>query len=208
MCSSDLVYVSIKPTTTNVLTETQKNLIVREILKQKNAVSITPVIEDPEYINVEVNTSAYYNPRLTTKTSSELKDMVTKVIQDYNTNNLNSFSGVFKHSNISSLIDAAEDSIISNITTIKFHREVAVAYDSLYNYEINIGNPIYCSGVPEQSILSTGFYIAGNDNIVYLEDLPTSTTTKTGVLRMFYYNGDVKTYIKKDRKSTRLNSSH
>ena len=47
-----------------------------------------------------------------------------------------------------------------------------------------------------RSILSTGFYIAGNDNIVYLEDLPTSTTTKTGVLRMFYYNGDVKTYIK------------
>jgi len=189
------IYLSIKPKTTSVLTNTQKDFITREILKQKNVVSITPVMVDPEYINVEVTTTAYYNPRLTSKSESELKALIIDTIKAYNTDNLQSFTGIFRQSNISSKIDATEDSIISNITTIKLHREIEVEYNSNSNYTINLGNPIYNSGVPEQSITSTGFYIQGNDNVMYLEDLPILGTT-TGVLKMWYYVGDIKTYFR------------
>lgn len=187
------IYLSIQPTSTSVLTDAQKEFIIREILKQKNVVSITPVIVDPEYINLEINTSVYYNPRLTVKTETELKDLVINTIKAYNVENLESFTGIFRHSNLSSQIDATEDSIISNITTIKLHREIDVQYNSNSTYTIYLGNPIYDSGVPEESVTSTGFYIAGNENIMYLEDLPTYGTL-VGVLRMYYYVGDIKTY--------------
>lgn len=187
------IYLSIQPTSTSILTDAQKEFIIREILKQKNVVSITPVIVDPEYINLEINTSVYYNPRLTVKTETELKDLVINTIKAYNTENLESFTGIFRHSNLSSQIDATEDSIISNVTTIKLHREVDVQYNSNSTYTIYLGNPIYDSGVPEESVTSTGFYIAGNENIMYLEDLPTYGTLE-GVLRMYYYVGDIKTY--------------
>lgn len=189
------IYLSIQPTSTSILTDAQKEFIIREILKQKNVVSITPVIVDPEYINLEINTAVYYNPRLTVKTETELKDLVINTIKAYNTENLESFTGIFRHSNLSSQIDATEDSIISNITTIKLHREIDVQYNSNSTYTIYLGNPIYNSGVPEESITSTGFYIQGNENIMYLEDLPT-LGTNNGVLKMYYYVGDIKTYFR------------
>ncbi len=68
-------------------------------------------------------------------------------------------------------------------------------YNSNSTYTIYLGNPIYNSGVPEQSITSTGFYIQGNSNIMYLEDLPTLSSVN-GVLRMYYYVGDIKTYFR------------
>jgi len=189
------VYLSIKPKTTAVLTESQKSYIINEILKQKNVVSITPIIVDPEYINLEINTTAYYNPRLTVKTEAELKTLVTDTIKAYNTDNLQSFTGIFRHSNLSSQIDATEDSIISNITTLKLHREVDVKYNSNSNYVIYLGNPIYNSGVPEQSLTSSGFYIAAEPNkLMFLEDLPNNTSV--GQLKMYYFDADVKTYYK------------
>jgi hypothetical protein len=189
------IYLSIQPISTSILTDSQKEYIIREILKQKNVVSITPIIVDPEYINLEINTAVYYNPRLTVKTETELKDLVINTIRAYNTENLESFTGIFRHSNLSSQIDATEDSIISNITTIKLHREIEVEYNSNSTYTIYLGNPIYNSGVPEESITSTGFYIQGNENIMYLEDLPT-LGTNNGVLKMYYYVGDIKTYFR------------
>jgi hypothetical protein len=75
------------------------------------------------------------------------------------------------------------------------HREIEVEYNSNSTYTIYLGNPIYNSGVPEESITSTGFYIQGNENIMYLEDLPT-LGTNNGVLKMYYYVGDIKTYFR------------
>ena len=188
------VFLSIQPTTTNLLTQTQKDYIKNQILKNKNVVSITPEIVDPEYINLAITANVYYNPRLTTKSELQLKSIITDAVTQYNTSNLNSFTGIFRHSNLSKVIDAADPSIMSNITTLKLHREVDVSYNTNYTYTINIGNPIYGSGVPEQSILSTGFYIQGNDNIMYVEDSPVSSTT--GELRMFYYENNIKTYYR------------
>ena len=188
------VFLSIKPKTTDYLTDAQKSLIITEILKSKNVVSITPEIVNPEYINLEITTSVYYNPRITVRSSNDIRDLVIQTIQNYNDEHLNSFDVIFRFSNLSSLIDNTEDSIISNITTIKFHREIDVAYNTNQTYTLNIGNPIYGSGVPEESITSTGFYIPGNDNVMYLEDKPIDT--QIGTIRQFYFVNDVKTYVR------------
>lgn len=183
------VFISIKPKTANQLTDVQKSYIINEILRKKNVVSITPEIVDPVFINLEVNATVYYNPSLTTKTAAEIKDLVIQTIQDYNTNQLNSFSGVFKFSKLASAIDATEDSITSNITTIKLHREVQPIYNTNTSYQIELGNPIYGSGVPEQSILSTGFYLYGREEVMYLEDLPLDPEDHTyGLIRIYYFD--------------------
>ena len=76
--------------------------------------------------------------------------------------------------------------------TFKLHRNIEVKYGSSANYRINLANPIYASGVPEQSVLTTGFYIPGSTNLMYMEDLPTDENF--GVLRMFYLQDAVKIY--------------
>ena len=189
------VFLSIKPKTTTSLTAAQKDIIVNEILKNKNVVSITPEIVDPEYIDIEVTSTVYYNPKLTILKNNDIKDLVVDTIQTYNDDRLESFVGVYKHSNLSALIDQTEDSIVSNITTVKLHREVNIAYNMNMTYEINLGNPIYHSGVPEQSISSHGFMIPGYDQMMYLEDFP-NPNELTGYFRMYYIENNIKNYIR------------
>ena len=93
-------------------------------------------------------------------------------------------------SQLSALIDNTENSIISNITTLKLHRQITPIYNVTSNYQIDIGNPIYNSGISGQSIISTGFYSAESNEICYIEDYPTSIDSDTGTLRMFYINTD------------------
>jgi len=188
------VFISIKPKTTTYLTDSQKSLIVNEILKAKNVVSITPEVVNPEYINLSLNVTAYYNPRITTRSINDMKALIVQTIEDYNDNHLNSFDGIFRYSNLTSLIDETEESIVSHIMTIKLHREIEVAYNTNQTYTINLGNPIYASGVPEESITSSGFFIPGNANVMYLEDNPTNKTT--GTIRMYYFVNDIKTYVR------------
>lgn len=189
------VYICIKPLNAQILTQTEKDYVKREILKKKNVVSITPELLDASYINLELNVTAYYNPRLTVRSAEQLKTLVYSTITNYNDTYLNKFDGIFRYSKLSSLIDSTEDSIVSNIMTIKSHREVEVKYNLASEYLVNTANPIYHSGVPENSVLSTGFYIPNNENIMYLEDLPTPNA-RTGVFRMFYYVGTNKTYLR------------
>lgn len=189
------VFICVKPTNALLLTASEKNYILREILKPKNIVSITPELVDATFINLDLDVSVYYNPRLTTRTPEELKLLVNDTITSYDSSSLHKFTGIFRYSQLSRLIDTTEESIINNITTLKLRRDVDVKYNINSDYNINLANPIYYSGVPENSVLSTGFYVYGNTNVVYVEDLPVSNST--GVLRLFYYSNNAKVYIKK-----------
>ena len=48
------VYISIKPKDAEVLTATDKTLIISQYLKPKNVVSITPTIIDPQYTSLSI----------------------------------------------------------------------------------------------------------------------------------------------------------
>jgi hypothetical protein len=180
------VFLSIKPKTTNTLSQVQKDFVKNTILKSKNVVSITPEIVDAEYIDVEVDTTVYYNPKATNKGENDIKNLVLQSIKDFAQTNLDSFDGVLRFSKFTSFIDDTDTSIVSNITTIKLHRIVEPKYNVYAQYKIELGNPIYGPGFPEESVLSTGFFVPEYDFPVYLEDLPTDT--ETGVMRLFRYD--------------------
>lgn len=173
------VFITIKPKASAKLNDSEK-AIVKSILKTKNIVSITPEILDPEYTEIEVTSSVYYNTKLTVRLPSELQSLVIAAIQSYNTDTLEKFDSIFRQSKLSSIIDSTEDSFVSNITTIKLHKEVVPNYGIISNYTINLINPIYSSGVPEESILSSGFFIPDDTNIYYIDD------DGEGKLRLFY----------------------
>lgn len=166
------VFISIKPKTTNNLSETQKSLLVNDILKPRNVVTITPEIVDVEFINIQVDTAVYYNSKATNKKDNDIRTIVTNRIQEYSDVNLNSFDGIFRYSMFTSFIDRSDPSIINNITTIKIHREVEPKYNSFAQYRIELGNPIHKPEINSPSIVTTGFYMSEyGETVVYLEDI-------------------------------------
>jgi hypothetical protein len=164
------VYISIKPTNGPYLTPPEKNFIANTILKSKNVVSITPVLVDPSYLNLYMTTNVYYDQNKTTRSIDEIKTAVYNSIAKYSEENLKKYDGVFRMSKLSSVIDDTDQSILSNITTFKVYVEVIPKYDVKAEYKLNLVNPIYQSGLPEEAFTSTGFYLDGGTTVYYLDD--------------------------------------
>lgn len=164
------VYICVKPKDADKLTTTQKAALIATILDQRNVVSVQPIIVDPEYINIALDVTVYYNEQATSKTASEIAAGVTNTINAYNANDLSRFDGVFRYSKLSKLIDNSDQAITNNITTVLLRRELNVRYNTSAQYILNMINPIWSSGQPEESFRSTGFYIAGSDELHYLDD--------------------------------------
>jgi hypothetical protein len=97
---------------------------------------------------------------------------------------------MFRFSKLSRLIDATEESILSNITTIRLKRSFTPTLGSRTSYTINIDNPIYTEGVPEQAIISNAFTIDGSNETFYFED------DGVGNIRLFYFvSAGTKRYV-------------
>jgi hypothetical protein len=164
------VYICVKPKDADKLTTTQKAALIATILDQRNVVSVQPIIVDPEYINIALHVTVYYNEQATARTASEIAAGVTNTINAYNANELSRFDGVFRYSKLSKLIDNSDQAITNNITTVLLRRELNVRYNTSAQYILNLINPIWSSGQPEESFRSTGFYVAGSDELHYLDD--------------------------------------
>lgn len=189
------VFISVVPKTTPVLTEDEQNYILNNIIAPRKSLTITPEFVDPTYINIEIAVKYFYDPALTTRSAGEISTIVLQTIEDYNQKNLNTFSGIFKYSRLTSDIDNSEPSITSNSMTIKLHRALTPIYGVDSSYTVELGNAVKNSHTFEEAVISTGFYIKDNSNVCFIEDNP-PISGSIGTLRMFYRDSlNNKTYI-------------
>ena len=182
------VFISLVPNGDRRITNEEKDYILTNIINPRKVLGITPEFVDPNYLRIELNVSFYYNPTLTTRTTGELTNLVLQTIANYDNQYLNDFGDIFRFSQLSRLIDGTENSIVSNVTTVKLHYDVEPIYNVTTGYQINIGNPIYNSGTANQSIMSSAFVQVGSSEICYIEDSSNGALDTIGTLRMFYVN--------------------
>ena len=178
------VYISIRPKTGTTLTSTTKNQIITS-LKKYNVASITPVIVDPEILQLVLTTTVKYNSTLTTKTASDIKALAETTISTFNTNNLEKFDSVFRHSNLLLDLDASDISILSSTVAVKLKRNISVTLNASTKYTINFNNAAYhpTNNHSQTVVESGGFFLAGNTNVQYIDD------DGAGNIRTFYLLG-------------------
>lgn len=178
------VYISIKPNTGSTLTTTTKNQIITS-LKAFNVASITPVIVDPVTLLLELTTTVKYNPTVTEKTNSDLRALVETAISSFNTNNLEKFDSVFRHSNILKAIDDVDPAILSSTVAVKLKRKITPTLNAATKYTISFNNAAYhpTNNHSQTVVESSGFFLVGNTNEQYIDD------DGSGVIRTFYLLG-------------------
>ena len=187
------VYISILPKSGSNLTETTKDNLITE-LKKYSVASVTPVIVNTDTIKLILNISAKYDQKVTTKTSDTLKTDITTTLTNYNTNTLQKFDSIFRHSKLVGLIDTTDTSILSNITTIKLRKNITPTLNSSTKYTVNFSNALYNPHTGHNSasggILETsGFKINGDTtNIWYLDD------DGQGNVRRYRFDGSTRSY--------------
>ena len=186
-------YISIVPTAGSI-TASAKETIENDLKNTYTIASVTPVIVDPVTTFIRLSVNFKYNKKNTTKTSETLVSNVTTALQNYDANTLQKFDGVFRHSQVTGLIDDVDSSILSNITTVKLSQFVTPTLNTSTKYELEFNNAVYNPHSGHASteggvLSSTGFTISGDANEMFLND------DGNGVIRMFYYtDGTTLTY--------------
>lgn len=164
------VFVSIKPKNKLFLTTSEETYIKNMILKPRSIATVTTEFVRPSYIELDVNTTVYYNKNDTYSSANEIKYAVTQAINNYSDTELKKFDGVFRMSKFSSIIDNVNTAIQSNITKIKLLLSAIPNYGIMSEYKFDIGNPIFTFGEADESMISNGFYIDSSSDIYYLDD--------------------------------------
>lgn len=109
--------VFIVPVTfTGELISTEEKLDIEAFLKRKTAIGVTPIVINPDFLFVDVNTTVRFNPSETILSSNDIKSLVKQAIQDFNTNLLTDFNVELNMSKFSTAIDDADRSIVGNQT--------------------------------------------------------------------------------------------
>ena len=187
-----IVKIGIKAASGSTLTETTKADIVNK-LKPYNVASVTPQIVDPETTSVLLSSTVKYDSKSTTKSSDTLKSEITTAVTNYNTNTLQKFDAVYRHSKLTGLIDDVDTSILSNITTIKIRKSFTPTLSSSTKYDIYFRNSLFNphSGHNKSAggiLTSTGFKVTGSDLEQFLDD------DGNGNIRRYYLSSGIRTY--------------
>ena len=187
-----IVKIGVKAASGSTLTETTKANIVSK-LKPYNVASVSPQIVDPETTSVILTSTVKYDSKSTTKSSDTLKSEITTTVTNYNTNTLQKFDAVYRHSKLTGLIDNVDTSILSNITTIKIRKNFTPTLASSTKYDIYFRNSLFNphSGHNKSAggiLSSTGFKVTGSDLEQFLDD------DGNGNVRRYYLSSGIRTY--------------
>ena len=188
------VYISIKAKSGSNLTVATKESIVQS-LKSYAVASVTPVIIDPETTFITLVVNFKYNSGATTKDVTTLQTNVLTKIATYNNDELEDFAGMFRYSKLTEAVNAADTSILSNITTVKMYKYFTPTLSSGLKYTLSFNNALYNPHSGHNSsgggiISSTGFKINDDDSLNehFLDD------NGAGVLRVYYLSGTTRVY--------------
>ena len=199
------VFVALKPNNADYLSETEKTQ-VKNSLNKLNMLTVRPEIVDADIIKILISTTFKYNPALTTLTAGELSTLVKNTINQFDTDNLNGFDAIFRHSNLTKTIDEADSAILSNTTNIRLRKKLnGTVSTNPKGYTLSMGNALFNphSGHNADAggiITTTGFKVGGDSvNTHYFDD------DGKGNLRRYYLSGSTRIY--KDSAAGTINYS-
>lgn len=201
-----IVKIVIKPKNTAKVTTATKKLITDE-LKKYMVASVRPVIVDPSILYVEVNSTVFYERLKTNLTSKDIATLATNALESYvELSETEKFSGKLRYSKVNGAIDAADESIQSNETSLVMRKDIQPILNTTSYYEVCYQNAFDkdCDG---PTVFTTGFvvseyprftvYIKDVDGIMVLYRIGNSgedIILKPNVGTVDYEKGEVKLY--------------
>lgn len=159
------------------------------------SITTEPVIKDPEYMYIEIQSAVSYNPSLTAKSIQQLKSDVLSKVQSYETTYLNDFGNDLRKSRLSSMIDSADTSIVSNQTTLRTIYAIVPTKGIKQRIAFSFSNPLarplrapYI--VNETECIRSSLFDYFKDGVYYNSTTPQGQVTLSddgnGFIRLYY----------------------
>ena len=164
------VFIVLKPNDASYLTSLTKSQIIDD-LKKYVVASVEPEIVDPSILYVEMTSKIFYNSGVTDQRPAQIRDKVISSVQSYiDTSDTEKFNGKFRYSKFVGVIDDADVSINSNLTSLMMRKDFYPQLNSTFYYEVCFQNA-FDEDCDDPVLSSTGFRVTEYPNFdVYVED--------------------------------------
>jgi hypothetical protein len=167
------------------LDNTEKSSIL-SYLKSKKVLSIIPEIIDPQYCNIVLDIFCKYNPNISQLKASEIEQRIKLFVENYNTNLLNDFDNIFRHSQFVRGVDTSFNAILNSLVRVYLSQTINIPTTPSNVITVNFGAP--CALDDNKAIISTinsnGNWTI-NDQRVYIAD---EASTFVDVRNIYQYS--------------------
>jgi hypothetical protein len=127
------VFIAVRPTSGYYLTESDRSVLVNDVLSKNKIVGITPEIIDPDYTYMKINSVVKYDSANALQPPGSMSDTIVTTISNFITTNLDEFGGSFRASQLSGDIDDTNHAVLSNYTTTTLYKSIIPASGSTMN---------------------------------------------------------------------------
>jgi hypothetical protein len=174
------IFCAVKPSGGLTLTPSQKEKLVTEVIKPISVLTVVPTIVDPDFTFVNITTNVLYDPKKTTYTGGQIKQLVINSINSFASTNLNTFNSTFKSPALITQIQTADPSIITNESTIRLQKKIYPKLNAKATYFLDFGVKLkrnyFNAGLSSSPDFSVTDVTAVNSvrTGVYFEEVPTT----------------------------------
>ena len=175
------VFVCLKPKGAYDLTQTQKAMLIDQIIKPISVMTVEPVIVDPDYTYIQISANVLYQQAQTTATPAGIQTAVQTALYNYSSTNLNTFNSTLNGLDILTTISSADPAIVASDYTINLQKKfypnmnTPTTYNLYFNGSLQKG--MFQSGIsstPAMQFIDPSNPSNTIDN-VYIEEVPNST---------------------------------
>lgn len=151
-----------------------KSRIISELTNNFAVASIDTEFIDPQTTFLEITTTFNFDPDLTSNTSGATQDIIQTAINTFFANNLQKFGGVFRRSNLLSIVDDLDQSILNTRMSIKIQQRLTPTIGLARNYQINY--PVALADVSSTERIITSSRFTFNSKTCSIRNRLNSTT--------------------------------
>ncbi len=149
--------VAVKAFSSDFLTDVQKADIVRR-LTPKCVGSITPIVIDPDFTYIHVNSNILYSSGRTVLNEQSLRVKVIEAIREFSKTQLEFFGSDFIHSSLVQYISETDQSFLGNVTRVVYEKRFSPIIGSFGTYKLKFNVEL-----KPTTISITGFRIQDSD---------------------------------------------
>lgn len=141
------IFISMKPKSGYVITDIEKDRIINQLIANRNVITVTPEIVDPDYLYLKFEIVVNYDSNRTSSDEVALSNLVKNSINLYNDTDLEKFNSTYRTSKIQSLILASDTSFLgADVKTIiqkRFEPTLNVSKNYTIDFNISLSRGLY-----------------------------------------------------------------
>lgn len=163
------VFVSLQPKDGLVITQDDKDILLRDTITPKQPIALSTEFVDPEYTYIGMKVKAQFDKKLTRLTPGEISSLISTEITNYFNEELNILDANFYYSKLTTRIVALSKALLSANLELRLQKRTTPFLNVSSKYILDFNNKI-----DGYSINSNYFNVKinGATSKVFITDIP------------------------------------